>query len=211
VVSVVVSLLYSLQSLVRSRAAQHVEILARFGLAHVATTMDAMNTQAIRTAPRSPWQNADVERVIGSIRRECLDHVLVLKATGLRRQVIRAQFGHVSPAMMAIYSHVRRKASNEAAAALEPEAAPSPAPDEPATSAEGVTSHVTSQSAATRRNVLEFPTVICSDLVPHPSTSVTSMQLDIPTRLRHKPCHGSAIFLSEMNTDNTTCTAYSEK
>jgi hypothetical protein len=83
--------------------------------------------------------------------------VIVLRATGLRRQVIRAQFGHVSPAMMAIYSHVRRKASDEAAAALEPEAAPSPAPNEPATSAEGVTSHVTSQSAPTRRNVLEFP------------------------------------------------------
>lgn len=29
------------------------------------------------TAPRSPWQNAYVERVIGSIRRECLDHVIV--------------------------------------------------------------------------------------------------------------------------------------
>ena len=58
---------------------------------------------------------------------------------------------------MAIYSHVRRKALNEAAAALEPEAAPSPLSNEPATSAEGVTSYVTSQSAPTRRNVLEFP------------------------------------------------------
>jgi hypothetical protein len=53
--------------------------------AHVATTMDAMNTQAIRTAPRSPWQNAYVERVIGSIRRECLDHVIAVNVTGLRR------------------------------------------------------------------------------------------------------------------------------
>ena len=44
-----------------------------------------MNTQAIRTAPRSPWQNAHVERVIGSIRRECLDHVIVVNASGLRR------------------------------------------------------------------------------------------------------------------------------
>ena len=32
----------------------------------------------------SPWQNADVERFIGSIRRECLDHVIVLNAAGLR-------------------------------------------------------------------------------------------------------------------------------
>ena len=35
-----------------------------------ATTIAGMNIQAVRTAPRSPWQNASVERVIGSIRRE---------------------------------------------------------------------------------------------------------------------------------------------
>jgi hypothetical protein len=29
----------------------------------------------VLTAPRSPWQNPFVERVIGSFRRECLDHV----------------------------------------------------------------------------------------------------------------------------------------
>ena len=45
-----------------------------------------MNTAAVRTAPRSPWQNAYVERVIGSIRRECLYHVIVFNA-GLRRVV----------------------------------------------------------------------------------------------------------------------------
>lgn len=56
-------------------------------VAAVATTIAAMNTQAVsvRTAPRSPWQNAYAERVIGSIRRECLDHVIVVNATGLRR------------------------------------------------------------------------------------------------------------------------------
>jgi putative transposase len=36
-------------------------------------------------APRSPWQNPDVERLIGSIRRECLDHVMVLHERHLRR------------------------------------------------------------------------------------------------------------------------------
>ena len=37
------------------------------------------------SAPASPWQNPYVERLIGSIRRECLDHVIVLNASHLRR------------------------------------------------------------------------------------------------------------------------------
>ena len=53
--------------------------------AGVATTIAGMHIQAIRTAPRSPWQNAYVERVIGSIRRECLDHVIVANEAGLQR------------------------------------------------------------------------------------------------------------------------------
>jgi len=32
-----------------------------------------MAIEQVVTAPRSPWQNAYVERIIGSIRRECLD------------------------------------------------------------------------------------------------------------------------------------------
>ena len=39
----------------------------------------------VRTSPRSPWQNPYVERLIGSIRRECLDHVIVLDERHLRR------------------------------------------------------------------------------------------------------------------------------
>jgi putative transposase len=34
----------------------------------------AMGIEEVLTAPRSPWQNPFVERLIGSIRRECLDH-----------------------------------------------------------------------------------------------------------------------------------------
>jgi putative transposase len=47
-------------------------------------TAKAMGIDEVRTAPRSPWQNAYVERFIGSVRRECLDHVIVLNAAGLR-------------------------------------------------------------------------------------------------------------------------------
>ena len=36
----------------------------------------ALKIREIRSAPRSPWQNAFAERVIGSIRRECTDHVI---------------------------------------------------------------------------------------------------------------------------------------
>ena len=39
----------------------------------------------VLSAPRSPWQRAYVERVIGSIRRECLDHVIVFNEHSLRR------------------------------------------------------------------------------------------------------------------------------
>jgi hypothetical protein len=37
------------------------------------------------TAPASPWQNGFAERLIGSIRRDCLDHVVVLGEAHLRR------------------------------------------------------------------------------------------------------------------------------
>ena len=45
------------------------------------------------SAPRSPWQNPFVERVIGSIRRDCLDHVIVLNERHLRR-ILREYFGY---------------------------------------------------------------------------------------------------------------------
>ena len=44
----------------------------------------ALDVQEVVTAPRSPWQNAYAERVIGSIRRECLDHVVVIGERHLR-------------------------------------------------------------------------------------------------------------------------------
>ena len=50
-----------------------------------------MTIEEVTTAPRSPWQNAYVERIIGSIRCECLDHVIVFNERHLRR-VLSADF-----------------------------------------------------------------------------------------------------------------------
>jgi putative transposase len=45
----------------------------------------AMGIEEVVTAPSSPWQNPYVERIIGSIRRECLDYVIIFSETHLRR------------------------------------------------------------------------------------------------------------------------------
>src|SRR3982751_3259258 len=47
----------------------------------------AMGIKQVLSAPRSPWQRAYVERVIGTIRRECLDHVIVFSERGLYRHL----------------------------------------------------------------------------------------------------------------------------
>ncbi|HEY6271607.1 MAG TPA: integrase core domain-containing protein [Terriglobales bacterium] len=44
-----------------------------------------MGIREVPTAPRSPWRSPYVERLIGSIRRECLDHVIVFNEASLRR------------------------------------------------------------------------------------------------------------------------------
>ena len=56
------------------------------------------------TSPRSPWQNAYAERLIGSIRRECLDHVVVFGERHLR---------HVLASYMKYHNEVRTHLSLE--------------------------------------------------------------------------------------------------
>jgi len=49
----------------------------------------SLGIEEVPTAPRSPWQNPYVERIIGSIRRECLNHVIIFNERHLR-QVLKA-------------------------------------------------------------------------------------------------------------------------
>jgi len=52
---------------------------------HFRERVRSMGIEEVIIAPRSPWQNPYAERVIGSIRRECLDHVIVLNEAHLLR------------------------------------------------------------------------------------------------------------------------------
>lgn len=52
-------------------------------------TMEVLGIAEVVTAARSPWQNPHAERLIGSLRRECLDHVIVLDEMHLRRILAR--------------------------------------------------------------------------------------------------------------------------
>ena len=47
--------------------------------------LEALEIDEVLTAPQSPWQNPYVERLIGSMRRECVDHVIVLNERSLQR------------------------------------------------------------------------------------------------------------------------------
>ncbi len=53
----------------------------------------ALGLDELRIAPRSPWQSPYVERLIGSVRRECLDHVVVFNAAHLHR-LLTAYFSY---------------------------------------------------------------------------------------------------------------------
>ncbi len=55
--------------------------------------IDHMGIKEVKTAPRSPWQNPFVERLIGTLRRDCIDHVIVVGENHLRR-ILRDYFAY---------------------------------------------------------------------------------------------------------------------
>jgi putative transposase len=65
-----------------------------------------MGVAEVLTTPQSPWQNPFAERLIGSIRRECLNHVLVLGERHLRRTLARSLLRVLPPGA---YSPLARK------------------------------------------------------------------------------------------------------
>jgi Phage integrase family len=92
--------------------------------------------------------------------------ITTLAEKGLPDWVIQAQVGHVAPQMMKTYSHIRREALNEAAAALEPSNSAPAMPTPPAqpvtgatenTSTPGVMSQPMSQNADLKGRVIDFP------------------------------------------------------
>ena len=69
----------------------------------------AMGIKEVLTAPRSPWHRAYVERVIGTIRRECLDHVIVFNEASLHRHVKGSWRIITNPEPTFRWKRIRRK------------------------------------------------------------------------------------------------------
>ena len=67
----------ALPHLIRDRDARYGQLVKR--------RMAVMGIRDHPIARRSPWQNGHVERLIGSIRRECLDHIVIMGEDHLRR------------------------------------------------------------------------------------------------------------------------------
>src|ERR1700722_6283022 len=76
--------------LIRARGGAYGEVFIR--------RLKSIGSRHRPTSPRSPWQNAYAERLIGSIRRECFDHIIVLGERHLR---------HVLLSYMQYYNEVR--------------------------------------------------------------------------------------------------------
>jgi len=141
------------------------------------------------TSWRTAWRSLRKAAGLPNVRFHDGRHAALtrLAEKGLPDWVIRAQFGHVSPSMMAVYSHVRRKALDEAAKALEPETTavvpPIPKPSKTARR-EGVTSHVTSQQPPPRSNVIDFPKEVGAPCMTRTCDLLVRSQTLYPTELR---------------------------
>ena len=77
--------------LIRERDARDGQLVRR--------RMAALGIRDHPIARRSPWQNGHAERLIGSIRRECLDHIVIRGEDHLRRvlEAYAAYYNHVRP------------------------------------------------------------------------------------------------------------------
>jgi transposase InsO family protein len=62
----------------------------------VTRRLRAMGIRDKPTAPASPWQNGFAERLIGSIQRECVDHIIVLGEAHLRR-ILKSYADYYNP------------------------------------------------------------------------------------------------------------------
>ena len=71
--------------LLRDRDAIYGELVQR--------RIESLGIEEVVIAPKSPWQNPYAERIIGSIRRDCLDHLIVLNERHLRR-ILRDYFSY---------------------------------------------------------------------------------------------------------------------
>ena len=74
-----------------------------------------MGIREVLTAPRSPWQNAYAERFIGSLRRECLDHIIIFNESSLRR-ILKAYFEYYDHSR----THLALKKDAPASRAVQP-------------------------------------------------------------------------------------------
>ena len=61
------------------------------------TRVDGLGIKQVPISARSPWQNCYAERVIGSIRRECLNHVIVMNERHLRG-ILKSYMGYYNRA-----------------------------------------------------------------------------------------------------------------
>ncbi len=113
------------------------------------------------TSWRSAWRAIRHAAGLTTVRFHDGRHTAIttLAEKGLPDWVIQAQVGHVAPEMMKTYSHIRRQALNEAAAALEPTASQSAPPPPAVTDSDRdrrATSHSTSQNDVSVGRVLRF-------------------------------------------------------